>query len=99
MSTLILRLSGTVIDLLQASGIAKPSYVSRMLSETEHDGKELEDSIDSQYYEELIRTNAVTIFGGECLLSSCLKVQLSELMHLSAGFDNVSGGYTHHESN
>ncbi|CAE6430735.1 unnamed protein product [Rhizoctonia solani] len=46
-----------------ASGIAKPSYVSRMLSETEHDGKELEDSIDSQYYEELIRTNAVTIFG------------------------------------
>ncbi|CAE6337349.1 unnamed protein product [Rhizoctonia solani] len=45
-----------------ANGVAKPSYVSRMLSEIEH-AKETGNSADAQYHEELIRANAVTIFG------------------------------------
>ncbi|KAG8750031.1 hypothetical protein FRC11_010831, partial [Ceratobasidium sp. 423] len=49
-----------------ASGVAHPSYVSRMLSEIEQDTKITGDgtgpgsSID---YEEIIRANAVTLFG------------------------------------
>ncbi|CAE6459643.1 unnamed protein product [Rhizoctonia solani] len=46
-----------------ASGVAKPSYVSRMLSEIEHDTQKPRDGANSHDYEEIIRANAVTLFG------------------------------------
>ncbi|EUC58603.1 cytochrome P450 family protein [Rhizoctonia solani AG-3 Rhs1AP] len=61
-----------------ANGVAHSSYVSRMLSEFEQDSGKggaagLENQVD---YEELIRANAVTLFGVTTLISFIVAMQM-----------------------